>query len=76
MNALDNLKNLVRKNEGPEIKENKIKERKEWIEKYLDMTENSKGWIILIDMIEKLPEKAADFHDQEKKFPPEDADAN
>jgi hypothetical protein len=30
--ALDNLKNLVRRNEGPEIKERKIRERKEWIE--------------------------------------------
>ena len=28
VNALDNLKNLVKKNEGPEIKEKKMKERK------------------------------------------------
>ena len=38
--ALDNLKSLVVKNEGPEIKERKLRERKEWIEKYLDKTEN------------------------------------
>jgi hypothetical protein len=36
------MRSLVKKNEGPEIKEKKMKERKQWIEKYLDMTENSK----------------------------------
>ena len=56
--ALDNLKNLVRRNEGPEIKERKLRERKEWIEQYLDRTENK-----------KLPEKALDYHDKEKMFP-------
>jgi hypothetical protein len=30
--ALDNLTQLVSKNEGPEIKERKLRERKEWIE--------------------------------------------
>lgn len=55
---LDKLKDLVKKNEGPEIKEKKMRERKEWIETYLDRTENK-----------KLPDKAIDFHDKEKMFP-------
>ena len=45
-------------NEGPEIKERKRKERIEWIETYLDRTNNK-----------KLPEKATDFYDKEKMYP-------
>lgn len=48
----------MEKNEGPEIKERKLRERKEWIEKYLDKTENK-----------KLPDKAKDYHDKEKMYP-------
>lgn len=55
---LDKLKDLVKRNEGPETKERKMKERKEWIETFLDRTDNK-----------KLPEKAIDFYDKEKMFP-------
>lgn len=56
--ALGKLKYLVSVNEGPEIKERKRKERIEWIETYLDRTNNK-----------KLPEKATDFYDKEKMYP-------
>jgi hypothetical protein len=48
----------VQVNEGPEIKERLKKERVQWIESYLDRTNNK-----------KLPEKAIDYYDKEKVYP-------